>query len=79
LLELGAATGVAGAFTGTVAEVAIASVVDITVKDLKLPGGRHQIGPPCCTAISRSPLPGAPTVRGWDLADPQGGYPAVVG
>jgi hypothetical protein len=32
-----------------------------------LPGKQHQIGSPCCTASSRSPLPSAPTVSGWDL------------
>jgi hypothetical protein len=32
-----------------------------------------------CTASSRFPLPGAPTVRGETWTDPQGGYPSGVG
>jgi hypothetical protein len=35
LLELGAATGIAGAFTETVGEVTAASVVEVAVKEPK--------------------------------------------
>jgi hypothetical protein len=35
LLELGVATGVAGAFTGTVGEVAAVSVVGVAMMELK--------------------------------------------
>jgi hypothetical protein len=65
----------------TVGEVAAASVFEVTVKEPKQistglarcppcsSGRRHQIGPPWCTARSRSPLPGVPTVKGetWQI------------
>jgi hypothetical protein len=67
LLELGAASGVAGASTKAVGEVAAAGVVEVIVKEPKqistglarmsvmLAGRTTQIGPPCCTASSRLP------------------------
>jgi hypothetical protein len=73
--EAGVVTGVVGTFTTIVGEVA-ASVVEVVMKDTKqistglarmssmLAEKRHQIGSPCCTVSSRSPLPGAPTVKG---------------
>jgi ubiquinone biosynthesis protein UbiJ len=74
-LELGVATDVTGTFMETVGEVAAASVVEVAVKEPKrISRGLVRMSTmltekttpdraTCCTASSRSPLPGAPTIR----------------
>jgi hypothetical protein len=43
-----------------------------------LPKKWHQIGPPCCIVSSWSPIPGAPTARGWDLDRSARGLPKLL-